>query len=261
MRGGRCAHGAATGPLWQPQDGDAQEGWTDALTKGSELDTEALLQRLRLHLGSGYTATWVEQNLSLTRLIASMVVHPNTEEKRRPPDDHGIVVTVADQLKRAAPAKEKRYVDGWLAVNSSEMGLVAYLLWQARQRSWVPVKSGRITGERGTFRLVLGAQPALDTLPIESSLGWLRAVTQIREVAHPAPSIGSAVDYLEQFLSSEGLSAENLTPSSGRLYRDGAPFAIIRATKPFEVWTVDREWHTKERLAPARYGRAVEGSR
>lgn len=24
------------GPLWQPQDGDAQEGWTDALTKGSE---------------------------------------------------------------------------------------------------------------------------------------------------------------------------------------------------------------------------------
>jgi hypothetical protein len=110
----------------------------DALTKGSELDTEALLQRLRLHLGSGYTATWVEQNLSLTRLIASMVVHPNTEEKRRPPDDHGIVVTVADQLKRAAPAKEKRYVDGWLAVNSSEMGLVAYLLWQARQRSGCP---------------------------------------------------------------------------------------------------------------------------
>lgn len=213
------------------------------------LDVTALVRQLRLYAGSEYAGTFIDRNPTVTRLLAAMVLEPDNEEQRRPPDDRGLVVSLRDRILRAAPSQERNYLDGWFAVHSSTLGWLSYLLIQARPRSWQPVASGRVTGERGSFSVVLGARPAQQPQGEKSPLGWMREVIQIREVVHPAPSLGSAVDFLEQFLSSEGLGPDNLTAGSGRIYRDGQPFAVILLEPQLAVWEADPAWKPTKRLA------------
>jgi len=225
------------------------------------LDVTALVRQLRLYAGSEYAGTFIDRNPTVTRLLAAMVLEPDNEEQRRPPDDRGLVVSLRDRILRAAPSQERNYLDGWFAVHSSTLGWLSYLLIQARPRSWQPVASGRVTGERGSFSVVLGARPAQQPQGEKSPLGWMREVIQIREVVHPAPSLGSAVDFLEQFLSSEGLGPDNLTAGSGRIYRDGQPFAVILLEPQLAVWEADPAWKPTKRVSPARYGRAGAAER